>query len=102
MELRVYDEVEAIKTPTGFIPQYDDLKKLFKEVQNKEYLVEDYNQQFTHRVPENLAKIERIIEIYKTRVLDAPESVFQVLSAQRERLNQVKADYGDYIKPDMF
>ena len=102
MELRVNNELEAIQTPTGFIPQFADLRKLFKEVQNKEYLVEDYNQQFTHRVPENLAKIERVIEIYKRRVLDTPESVFKVLSAQRDRLNQARADFGDYIKPDMF
>jgi phosphoenolpyruvate carboxykinase (GTP) len=102
MELRVHNDVEAINTPTGFIPYYDDLKRLFQEVQNKEYTLEDYNQQFTHRIPENLTKIERIIEIYKTRVLDTPESVYKVLSAQRERLTQARADYGEYIKPDMF
>lgn len=32
MELRTHKEVDAIKTPTGFIPRYEDLKRLFKEV----------------------------------------------------------------------
>jgi len=31
MELQVHDDVDAIKTPTGFIPKYQDLKRLFKE-----------------------------------------------------------------------
>jgi phosphoenolpyruvate carboxykinase (GTP) len=30
MELRVHNEVGAIKTPTGYIPKYEDLRKLFK------------------------------------------------------------------------
>jgi len=30
MELRVNNEVEAIKTPTGYMPCYEDLKQLFK------------------------------------------------------------------------
>ena len=30
-ELRVNGDVDAIKTPTGFIPMYEDLARLFKE-----------------------------------------------------------------------
>ncbi|MHC4216053.1 MAG: phosphoenolpyruvate carboxykinase domain-containing protein, partial [Planctomycetota bacterium] len=30
-ELRVNGDVEAIETPTGMIPMYEDLAKLFKE-----------------------------------------------------------------------
>ena len=32
MKLRVNNEVDAIKTPTGFIPFYEDLRRLFKQV----------------------------------------------------------------------
>ena len=63
MELRVHNEVDAIKTPTGYIPKYEDLQKLFKQVLNKNYAKEDYIKQFTIRVPENLAKIERVSKI---------------------------------------
>ncbi len=101
MELRVHREVEAIKTPTGLIPKYEDLKHLFKEVLNKDYPQADYEKQFLIRVNENLAKIKRIIEIYRdrTKVPDTPEVVFEVLEEQRKRLIEAKAKYGDYIKP---
>ncbi|MCD6372731.1 MAG: phosphoenolpyruvate carboxykinase (GTP), partial [Thermococcus sp.] len=65
MELRVHGDVEAIETPIGYIPKYEDLKRLFKQVLNKDYSREDYEKQFTIRVPELLAKIERIEKIYR-------------------------------------
>ena len=37
MELRVHNEVDAIKIPTGYIPKYEDLRKLFKQVREKDY-----------------------------------------------------------------
>ena len=99
-ELRVHNDVEAIDTPTGRIPKYEDLKVLFKEVLNKDYSVEDYNKQFMIRVPESLAKIDRIMEIYKTQVIDAPKILFDTLDEQRERLISAQKKYGDYITPD--
>ncbi|UCE74937.1 MAG: phosphoenolpyruvate carboxykinase (GTP) [Methanomassiliicoccales archaeon] len=99
MELRVNGDADAIRTPTGFIPKYEDLKRLFRETYDKEYLKEDYIKQFTIRVPENLAKINRLIEIYKTRVLDTPDIVFKVLEDQRGMLEKTRAELGDYISP---
>ncbi len=101
-ELRVHNDVGAIDTPTGRIPEYEDLKVLFKEVLNKDYSIEDYNKQFVIRIPENLAKIERIKKIYKTQVIDAPEILFETLESQRQRLNEAKKKYGDYITPNKF
>jgi len=100
MEKRVNGEVEAIKTPTGYIPKYEDLKQIFKKVLNKEYTKEDYNNQFMIRIPENLSKIERMENIFNTRVLDTPKILFDVLNEQKERLIEVQKKYGDYIKPD--
>ncbi len=102
MELRVHGEVEAIKSPTGYIPKYEDLKKLFKEVLNKEYLKEDYIKQFTIRIPENLAKIERVQQFYQGNVTDTPLELFGVLYLQRQRLLESQAKYGDYISPECF
>ncbi len=99
MELRVHNDAEAIKTPVGFFPRYQDLKRLFKEILNKDYTEEDYRKQFSLRIPENLAKIERIVEIYKTKVADAPEIFFNVLQEQKKRLEEVKAKQGDYVVP---
>jgi len=100
MELRVHNDVGCIETPTGRIPEYEDLKRLFKEVLNKDYTVEDYSTQFMIRVPESLAKIDRVKNIYQTRVPDTPSKVFDVLEEQRKRLNQAREKYGDYIPPD--
>jgi len=102
MELRVHNDVEAIETPTGRIPKYEDIKKLFKEVLNKDYTQHDYNKQFMIRIPENLAKIERIKKIYETQVCDAPKIIFEVLEAQRQRLEKAREKYGDYILPEKF
>ncbi|MFH2012108.1 MAG: phosphoenolpyruvate carboxykinase (GTP) [Pseudomonadota bacterium] len=100
MELRVNDEVGFIETPTGKIPMYEDIKRLFKEVLKKDYTEENYNKQFMVRIPENLAKIDRIKEIYETKVSDTPKEVFKILEEQRQRLNRAKERYGDYITPD--
>jgi phosphoenolpyruvate carboxykinase (GTP) len=100
MELRIHGDVSAIKTPTGYIPEYKDLKKIFKEVLGKEYTKEDYLKQFTLRIPENLEKIKRIAEIYKTKVPDAPHILFEALEAQRQRFEAVRKKLGDYISPE--
>jgi len=100
MERRSHGEVDAIKTPTGSIPKYDDLKQLFKEVLKKDYTKDDYTKQFTVRIPECLAKIERVTVIYKTKVLNPPAVLFQVLEDQKKRLLEYQKKYGDYIPPD--
>jgi phosphoenolpyruvate carboxykinase (GTP) len=102
MELRVHKEVGALKTPTGYIPKYEDLRKLFKQVLNKNYAKEDNIKQFTIRIPENLAKIERVQRFYQENVTDTPLEMFGVLYLQRERLLAAKEKYGEYISPENF
>jgi len=102
MELRVHRDVEARVAPTGLIPKYEDLYTLFKQVLNKEYRKEDYIKQFTIRVPENLAKIERVENFYREKVADAPEELFVILGQQRERLLKAREKFGDYISPECF
>ena len=100
MELRVNGEAEAIKTPTGFIPHYEDLKRLFKENMDIDYKLEDYNRQFTIRTLELLAKTDRVEVIYMERIPDAPKIVYEQLDAQRKRIEAAREEYGDYILPD--
>ncbi len=103
MERRVHGEVEAMETPTGHIPLYEDLKALFKEANDKEYTREDYEEQFTLRIPENLAKLERIMAYYDAeRVPDVPAAMVEILKAQRQRLLDAQKEHGDYIKPEAF
>ncbi|MBM3132982.1 MAG: phosphoenolpyruvate carboxykinase (GTP), partial [Chloroflexi bacterium] len=100
MELRVNGDAKAIETPTGRIPRYEDLARIFKEVLGKQFTKEDYAKQFTIRIPEHLAKIDRIKKIYETQVSDTPRRLFEVLEAQRERLLAARKQFGDYIPPD--
>ncbi len=99
MELRVHNDVEAIKTPTGYIPEYEDLSKLFQDVLNKEYTEDSYVKQFTMRVRENINKTDRILDIYKNDVLDSPGEMTEVLNLQKERLLKVQKRLGDYVSP---
>jgi len=125
-ELRVNGDVDAIKTPTGFIPKYEDLAKLFKQelkgapgshfakrckmgyppqTRKKrlgtpdEYSTDNYIKQFTIRIPENLAKLDRVETIYKEKVSDTPQIVFDTFAAIRSRLKETQAKHGDYISP---
>ena len=97
MELRVNKEIDAITTPTGYIPLYSDLKMLFNQVLHTHYSQEQYNKQFMIRINENLAKINRMTTIFQTRVLDTPAIVFTVLKEQQKRLTDAQTAYGDNI-----
>jgi len=99
MELRIHNDVDAIKTPTGYIPRYEDLKRLFKEVLGKDYWKESYIEQFTLRISENIGKMERIAKIYQTKVPHTPDILFKVLAEQRERLEKLRKERGDYVSP---
>jgi len=101
MELRVHDDIDAIKTPTGLIPRYEDLRMLFKDPLKREYSEKDYCRQFTIRIPNLLDKIFRLKGIYKVRVRDTPEMVFKILEEQKLRLEVARAEYGDHVTPDM-
>lgn len=100
MELRTNGDVEAIETPTGYIPKYKDLKELFQKVLDKEYTKEEYEKQFTIRIPEHLAKIERIKNIYHNDIKNPPEILFEELEKQKERLEKTAKKHGNYIKPE--
>jgi phosphoenolpyruvate carboxykinase (GTP) len=102
MELRAHGEVEAVETPTGFIPLYDDLRALFHNHLDKEYTQEEYDHHFTTRVPELLDKIDRIKKIYRETVDDTPMILFEILEEQRNRLLMAQSEYGDRIKPSSF
>lgn len=102
MELRVHGEAGALESPTGFLPNYEDLRKLFKQILDRDYTKEDYVKQFTIRVAENLAKIERVQRFYQENVSDTPLEMFGILYLQRERLQKAREKFGDYISPEKF
>ncbi|MEA2015180.1 MAG: phosphoenolpyruvate carboxykinase (GTP), partial [Actinomycetota bacterium] len=102
MELRVNGEVGAVDIGTGLIPEYKDLKVLFSDVLDRNYSREDYNKQFTLRIPENLSKIDRVIKIYREIDSDVPGLLFKILEEQKKKLNSLKSKKGEYISPESF
>jgi phosphoenolpyruvate carboxykinase (GTP) len=100
MERRVHGEVKALLAPTGLIPLYEDLKPLFKQVLNKDYTPEQYEQQFTTRVQENLRKIERIEKIFR-EAPKTPPVFFEVMEQQKKRLIAAQQKFGDNIPPSV-
>jgi phosphoenolpyruvate carboxykinase (GTP) len=98
-ELRVNGEVDAIKTPTGFIPVFDDLARLFKQHLRRGYTRDEYVRQFTIRVPENLAKLDRVEKVYRDKVPDTPPILFSTFNDARKRLKAAADKYGEYISP---
>ncbi|MCI0498308.1 MAG: phosphoenolpyruvate carboxykinase (GTP) [Planctomycetales bacterium] len=98
-ELRVNGDVDAIKTPTGWIPKYEDLAPLFKEKLNKKYTKDDYVKQFAIRTANLLAKYDRVEKIYRDKVADTPQLVYDTFAAVRKRLKDAQARHGDLISP---
>jgi len=98
IELRIHGDVDAIDAAIGKIPKYEDLKVLFKQVREQEYTEQDYIDQFLIRIPECIAKIDRMDEIYAT-IRDTPQAMKDELAAQRTRLEKLRAAKGEYISP---
>jgi len=98
-ELRVNGNVDVIEMPTGLIPKYEDLAKLFKEQLNSQYTQQAYVEQFAIRTANLLAKIDRVEQIYRKKVSDTPRIVFDVLDRQRKRLTAAAEKHGKNISP---
>ncbi len=103
MDKRVNNEVKAIRTPTGLIPYYDDLVPIFENFfPDITYTEDEYINQFTVRIPQHLAKIKRTLKMYAARILYTPEELFDVLEDQKERLEDARDRYGNYVSPFKF
>jgi len=99
LERRANGDVEAIETPIGFIPLYEDLKSLFKELINKDYPRDLYEKHFSFYLENIIGRIDLQREAYsKERKL--PERLFKVYDKQRGELMELKEKYGSIVSPD--
>jgi len=96
MEGRVHGEYKAIRTPIGFIPYYEDLKELYKEVFSKEFSVEQYEKLFSIRTGKLIERLERIKAIYEQET-DIPEAFKHQLAQQEHRLRDAKHKHGKEV-----
>jgi len=95
LELRANGDVDAIETPIGFIPRYEDLKKLFAEI-GKEYPKALYDKQFSFYVDNIITRIDVLVDSYK-KEKNIPAKAFEVYSEQRKGLEALKAKYGAIV-----
>jgi len=99
MEKRVHGECDAIETPVGSIPKYDDLKELFQKTFQKEYTKEEYEKQFSLRCAKFLEKFDRVEPVFRHEE-DVPEVFFKDMERQRQGLKDIIQKFGkDTISP---
>ena len=100
LERLAHNDVTGIKTPIGFIPQYDDLKSLFSSIIDKPYPYELYEKQFSLYVDLIIDRIDLQKNAY-SKEKRIPERFFELLDEQRNGLVQLKEKFGAIIKPDL-
>jgi phosphoenolpyruvate carboxykinase (GTP) len=97
LELYANGDVETISTPIGFLPKYDDLKKLFLSI-DKEYPRSLYDMQFSLYVDKIVARIDLQAEAYASEA-DIPQTLFDVYARQKSELLELKEKFGSVVSP---
>ncbi len=91
-EGRIHNEYEAIKTPIGFIPKFEDLQQLFRQILDRDYTREEYEAQFKLRIKKLLEKIERVGKVFKEEHM--PTSFMEQFEQERKRLEETLQSSG--------
>jgi phosphoenolpyruvate carboxykinase (GTP) len=95
LELRAHGDVDAIETPIGFIPKYEDLKEMFAKI-GKDYPKDLYDKQFAFYIDNILGRIDLQEEAYNKEE-NVPAKLFEVYEEQRAGLEGLKTKYGSVV-----
>ena len=98
LEKLAHNEVKSISTPIGFIPLYEDLKKIFKSAINKDYPEDLYTKQFSLYIDNITDRLDLQIAAYGKEG-NIPGKLFEVLEEQKQGLMALKEMYGPIVKP---
>jgi phosphoenolpyruvate carboxykinase (GTP) len=98
LERKAYNEVGFIRSPIGHLPEYKDLKMLFKEKINKEYPEDLYIKQFSLYIDNIVGRIDLQRESYH-KESNVPKTLFEVLAEQRDGLMALRNAYGPVVTP---
>jgi phosphoenolpyruvate carboxykinase (GTP) len=98
LERRSHKEVDALETPIGYLPKYEDLKELFNSKVDKQYPEDLYKKQFSLYVDNIIDRIDLQVEAYGKEA-NIPQRLFDILKRQREELLALKDKYGPVVKP---
>jgi phosphoenolpyruvate carboxykinase (GTP) len=99
LERWAHGEVGVIDTPIGYLPTYDDLKRLFHEIIAKPYPRDLYDKQFSLYVDNILARIDLQVAAYGKEA-EIPPQLFEILNRQRDGLAALKEAQGSVITPE--
>jgi len=99
LERNAHGDLEAISTPIGYIPKFEDLELLFKTIIDKPYPKDLYLKQFSLYIDNIVARIDLQVNAYR-KEKDIPERLFQILAQQREELLALRETYGSVVSPD--
>ncbi|MBF0200267.1 MAG: phosphoenolpyruvate carboxykinase (GTP) [Desulfamplus sp.] len=98
LERFAHGEVGRIETPIGYLPLYEDLEKLFRDIINKDYPRELYEKQFSLYIDNIVKRITMQIEAY-SKEKAIPDTLFTVLSVQKDELLKLKEESGAVVMP---
>jgi len=98
LERRAHMDLEAIETPIGYLPNYQDLKALFTAIIGKEYPQDLYEKQFSLYIDNIVARIDLQAEAY-SKEKNIPARLFEVLAEQRQGLIALKDRFGSVVTP---
>jgi phosphoenolpyruvate carboxykinase (GTP) len=98
LERRAHDEVDAIETPVGYLPKYEDLKSLFKSRIDKDYPEALYEKQFSLYIDNILARVDLQVEAYG-KEKNIPPKLFDILKEQHQALTALKDKFGPVVTP---
>jgi len=98
LELFANGDVEAIDSPIGYLPYYDDLKMLFETI-DKEYPRSLYDMQFALYVDNIVDRIDLQTEAYGSEE-NIPATLFEIYTKQRMELLALKEAFGPIVGID--
>lgn len=98
LELYVNGDVEAINSPVGMLPKYEDLKKLFAGI-DKEYPKSLYDMQFAIYIDNILSRLDIQHEAY-SKEEGIPQTLFDIYARQKKELLALKEKFGAVVPID--
>jgi len=98
LELFANGDVEAITTPIGYLPKYQDLVTLFQTI-NKDYPKSLYDMQFALYIDKIVDRLDLQRDAY-SKEPEIPEILFHVYKKQVDELLELKEKSGPIVTMD--
>ncbi len=101
-ERRIHNELDAHRTPLGYIPIYEDLREMFRDILDQEFSRELYEELFKFRIDAWIAKISRAVRFYHRTAPDCPQEYYDTWKSTVEKLEGLKGRFGKFIAPGAY